>query len=435
MKMIIYQALTRLWGAGRLSSWDEPTLNYVRSLGADCLWLTGIPRHASGKDFVKGNPGCPYSITDWMDINPYLTDNQECRMDEFDALVCRAHAAGLKLLIDYIPNHVARDYQGKIVHFDYCDADWTDTLKNDWSSPQTREAMSEILRFWLERGVDGFRCDMVELVPPEALGSLIADVKRDYPEAIFVAEVYGKCNYRRYIEEVGFDLLYDKSGLYDSLRAICTNGLSARAITWNWQFLSDLQPRMLNFLENHDEQRVASPFFLGAPDRAYAALATSLLFNDASFLLYFGQEAGEAAAESGNGRTSIFDITHPATIGRLCDAVHASGSLLPQEAAVLERYRQLLKYAKIPAFSQGKCWDLCYCNLSSEGFDPERHFAFLRYDDSEAYLVFCNFSDSPVPAVHIALPEELRDVASCSGAVVKDTPARDAQVIKLPSVR
>ncbi len=435
MKHIIYQALARLWGDGRLSSWDEPALAYIRSLGADFLWLTGIPRHASGKSFVKGNPGCPYSISDWMDINPYLADNPERRMEEFDALVARVHASGLKLLIDYVPNHVAKDYEGKIVHYDYCDADWTDTLKNDWNSPQTREAMAEILLFWLGRGVDGFRCDMVELVPPEALGRLIADVKRSYPKSLFVAEVYGKCNYGRYIDEVGFDLLYDKSGLYDSLRAISTGSLSARAITWNWQFLSGLQPRMLNFLENHDEQRVASGFFLGSADKAYAALAVSLLFNDASFMLYFGQEAGEAASESDNGRTSIFDITRPETVGRLYEAIHGTGSLLPQEEAVLKRYRQMLRYAKIPAFSQGKCWDLCYCNLSSEGFDADRHFAFLRYDDSEAYLVFCNFSDSPVPRVSIAFPEELKSVTRCGGAVVTDIPARDARIVKLQSVR
>ncbi len=435
MKHIIYQALTRLWGGGRFSSWDEPTLQYIRSLGADCLWLTGIPRHASGKDFVKGNPGCPYSITDWMDVNPYLADCPERRMEEFSRLVDRVHAAGLKLLIDYIPNHVAKDYGGKIVHFDYCDADWTDTLKNDWSSPQTFDAMLEILRFWLGKGVDGFRCDMVELVPPDSLGRLISEVRRSSPDSLFIAEVYGKCNYRRYIEEVGFDLLYDKSGLYDSLRAICTGGLSARAISWNWQFLGDLQPRMLNFLENHDEQRVASDFFLGSASKAYAALAVSLLFNDASFMLYFGQEAGEAASESGNGRTSIFDITRPATLGRLCESVHGNGRLLPQEDAVLRRYRELLEYAKIPAFSQGKCWDLCYCNLSSEGFDAERHFAFIRYDLSEAYLVFCNFSGNPVPKLSIAFPEELRSVTPCKALAVENTAAWDAQILKLQSVR
>ena len=431
MKMIIYQALARLWGDSRLSSWDVPTLQYIRSLGADCLWLTGIPRHASGKPFVKGNPGCPYSITDWMDVNPYLADNPERRMEEFSALVERVHGEGLKLIIDCIPNHVARDYEGKIVHFDYCDADWTDTLKNDWSAPQTFDAMLEILRFWIGKGVDGFRCDMVELVPPDCLAHLISEVKRNSPRTLFIAEAYGRDNYRRFIEDVGFDLLYDKSGLYDSLRAICAGTQSARAISWNWQFLSDMQPRMLNFLENHDEQRLASPFFLGDARRAYAALAVSLLFNDASFMLYFGQEAGEAASESDNGRTSIFDITRPATIGRLCAEIHGTGSLLPQEAAVLARYRQLLGYAKIPAFSQGKCWDLCYCNYTSAGFDADRHFAFVRYDEDEAWLVFCNFSDVPLKGLQLVIPPELASVCGCTSATVGEVGPFDVAVSAL----
>ena len=429
MKIIIYQALARLWGRHGFSSWDEPSLRYVKSLGVDYLWLTGIPRHATGKDFVKGNPGCPYSVSDWKDVNPYLADCPESRMDEFSALVDRIHSVGLKLLIDYIPNHVARDYSGGIVHYDYCDGDWTDTLKNDWSSPDTRAEMLDILRFWTALGVDGFCCDMVELVPPEALAGLISAVREESPQALFVAEVYGKDNYRKYIEDVGFDLLYDKSGLYDSLRAVCAGHLSAKSITWNWQSLGALQPRMLNFLENHDEQRVASPFFLGDPVRAYAALAVSLLFNDASFMLYFGQEVGENAAESDNGRTSIFDITHPASIGRLYDTVHGTGALLPAEAAVLARYKEMLGYAVMPVFRSGKCWDLCYCNLDTPGFDPDRHFAFLRYDDSEVWLVCCNFSPVPLYGLRIAIPSELKAVCGCGSVTVETVGAFDAAVI------
>ncbi len=432
MKMIIYQALARLWGDSRLSSWDVPTLKYIRSLGADCLWLTGIPRHASGKPFVKGNPGCPYSISDWKDVNPYLADNPERRMEEFSALVERVHGEGLKLIVDYVPNHVARDYEGKIVHFDYCDADWTDTLKNDWSSPSTRREMLEVLRFWIGLGVDGFRCDMVELVPPDALGELISAVRRESPQTVFVAEVYGRQNYRKYIDEVGFDLLYDKSGLYDSLRAICAGTQSARAITWNWQSLGGLQGRMLNFLENHDEQRLASPFFLGDARRGYAALAVSLLFNDASFMLYFGQEAGENAGESDNGRTSIFDITHPATIGRLYQAVHGTGALLPSEAAVLARYRELLALASRPVFRCGANWDLCYCNCDSAGFDADRHFAFVRYDEGEAWLVFCNFSDVPLKGLRLVIPPELASVCGCASyATVGEAGPFDAAVCAL----
>ncbi len=407
-KRIIYQALPRLWGSGRFSDWDAAAFSYLHSLSADAVWYTGIPRHATGRDFVKGDPGSPYAISDWRDVNPYLADDPDRRLEEFDALVARTHAAGLQVLIDYIPNHVAADYRGAIRHFDYFDGDWSDTRKVDWSSPQTRSEMADILRFWAERGVDGFRCDMVELVPPEALGALIAELKRDFPSLLFVAEVYRKDNYRRYLEEVGFDLLYDKSGLYDSLHAICCAGASARSISWNWQWLGDMQPRVLNFLENHDEQRLASPAYLGAAPRAYAALACSLLFNTAPFLLYFGQELGESGTGA-DGRTSIFNWNHPPRLSRLYASLHGQGELPPEEAAILARYREWLALSRRPAFADGGCWDLGYCNGQAPGFDPERHFAFVRYasDGREAWLVVCNFSFIP-SRVTLTLPAALR---------------------------
>ncbi len=406
-KRIIYQTLPRLWGKGKFSDWDDASLDYLRSLGVDYVWYTGVPRHATGKDFVKGDPGSPYAITDWRDVNLYLADDPARRLEEFDALLARTHAAGMRVLIDYIPNHVAPDYEGRICRYDWCDGDWTDTRKNDWSSPDTRAEMLEILRFWAARGVDGFRCDMVELVPPDALRDLITAVKADYPSLLFVAEVYQKDNYRRYLDDVGFDLLYDKSGLYDTLRAICCHGASTRGITWNWQWLGDLQPRVLNFLENHDEQRLAAPEFLGAAAKGYAALACSLLFNTAPFMLYFGQEVGEDGIEGADGRTSIFNWSDPPELRELYRSLHGESELAPDEAAVLARYRELLAFAKRPAFAEGGTWDLMYCNENAPGFRPHRHFAFVRYAADEAWLVVCNFSDEPA-AVRISLPPELR---------------------------
>ena len=407
-KKIIYQVLPRLWGRGKFSDWDEASLGYLRTLGVDYVWYTGVPRHATGKPFVKGDPGSPYAVTDWYDVNPYLADDPARRLEEFDALVARTHAAGFKVLTDYIPNHVAPDYEGPIHRFDWCDGDWTDTRKNDWSAPETRAEMLGILRFWASRGVDGFRCDMVELVPAEALRALISAVKADFPDLLFVAEVYQKDNYRRYLDEVGFDLLYDKSGLYDTLRAVCCSGATARSITWNWQWLADLQPRVLNFLENHDEQRLASPEFLGDADRAWAPLACSLLLNTAPFMLYFGQEAGADAAEGAGGRTSIFNWSDPAELRALYDSLHAGTCLPERQAALLARYRSLLALARRPVFAEGGTWDLVYANGDTPRFDPDRHFAFVRFDAQEAWLVVCNFSGQDA-ALRIVLPQELRD--------------------------
>ena len=408
-KPIIYQMLPRLWGEGRMSSVDDATLDYLRGLGISHVWCTGIIRHSTGKPFVKGDAGSPYAISDYYDVNPYLADVPSRRISEFRALVRRIHDHGLKLIIDFVPNHVGCDYSDKHGGIPLCgwhDYDWTDTVKIDYSASGTWEALYQIVRFWASKGVDGFRCDMVELVPPEFLKWLIARIKEEFPEIVFIAEVYQKEKYRLYIDDVRFDYLYDKSGLYDVLRAITAGHGTARAITWNWQFLQDLQPRMLNFLENHDEQRIASPWFAGRPDD-YAALCASLMLNTAPFMLYFGQETGVDASEGHEGRTSIFNFARPASLQRLCDYVHG-GSLIAEETAVLERYRAALRLALDPSVSEGLTYDLCYCQSAADGFDPDRHFAFLRHSEGGTMLFCCNFSGSAA-RLRIRIPQHAVD--------------------------
>ena len=139
MKDIIYQMFPRFWGnsnekpvkggslkengTGKFSDIDTDTLEYLKWLGCSYVWYTGIIRHsttepfpgceASHPQFVKGKAGSPYAICDYYDVNPYLADSPERRMDEFEELVKRTHEAGLKVIIDFVPNHVARDY-GKV---------------------------------------------------------------------------------------------------------------------------------------------------------------------------------------------------------------------------------------------------------------------------------------------------------------------------------
>ncbi|MBR5703904.1 MAG: hypothetical protein IKX45_06615 [Bacteroidales bacterium] len=409
---VIYQVLPRIWGKGKFSDWDARAFGYLKSLNVSAVWYTGVIRHASGRPYVKGNPGSPYSIEDYHDVNPYLADVPEKRMDEFERLVRRTHHAGLKVIIDYIPNHVSPDCNDVPTH-DYCDYDWTDTRKVDYSNKEAWRKMLEIVLYWAEKGVDGFRCDMVEMVPAEFLKWLIAEVRRRYPKLLFIGEVYDRNNYRRYIKDLGFDLLYDKSGFYDYVRAIIRNGASARNLTRNWQFLQDLQPHMLNFLENHDEQRFASPWFAGDAFKAFPALAVGALFNGASFMIYAGQELGEDASEGAEGRTSIFNWTSPESLKKLYRYVRTGKGLTQDNLKLLSRYRELLSKLSDPVFSDGLNYDLCWCNSILLGFDPEKHFAFLRYKrmprkrKAEAVLVVCNFSDSPAE-MKINLPDDLR---------------------------
>lgn len=505
-KVIIYQMLPRLWGniggknikngtlkdngCGKFSSIDTISLEYLRSLGVSHVWYTGIIRHAtaedsdgctpSSADWVKGRAGSPYSITDYYDVNPYLADEPENRMEEFHKLVERTHAAGLKVIIDFVPNHVARDYgrfaavhpaptgmaalgesDDKSVHWkdsndffyypgiplalpiqnqtymempamasgnSYTSSpgvnDWYDTIKLNYCDTHTEtwEKMYDIVNFWTGQGVDGFRCDMVELVPPAFFKWLISRIKKDRPDLLFVAEVYQKTLYSKYIREIGFDLLYDKSGIYDTLRAIVEKNAkdsgvpvedwqSAKRITWNWQSLGDLQPYMLNFLENHDEQRFASDFFGCDARNSYAALYTALYLNNAPFMLYAGEEVGERGMDnegfSGrDGRTSIFDWWAPSSLTRLYKYIHGEKkALAPEEETMLDTYRKALKFAaEDNAVSKGTFYDLCYCNYASDGFNPDRHFAFLRDFEDETLLIVCNFSKSDAD-MKISIPE------------------------------
>lgn len=505
-KVIIYQMLPRLWGniggknikngtlkdngCGKFSSIDTISLEYLRSLGVSHVWYTGIIRHAtaedsagctpSSADWVKGCAGSPYSITDYYDVNPYLADEPENRMEEFHKLVERTHAAGLKVIIDFVPNHVARDYgrfaaahpaptgmaalgesDDKSVHWkdsndffyypgiplalpiqnqtymempamasgnSYTSSpgvnDWYDTIKLNYCDTHTEtwEKMYDIVNFWAGQGVDGFRCDMVELVPPAFFKWLISRIKKDRPDLLFVAEVYQKTLYSKYIREIGFDLLYDKSGIYDTLRAIVEKNAkdsgvpvedwqSAKRITWNWQSLGDLQPYMLNFLENHDEQRFASDFFGCDARNSYAALYTALYLNNAPFMLYAGEEVGERGMDnegfSGrDGRTSIFDWWAPSSLTRLYKYIHGEKeALAPEEETMLDTYRKALKFAaEDNAVSKGTFYDLCYCNYASDGFNPDRHFAFLRDFEDETLLIVCNFSKNDAD-MKISIPE------------------------------
>ena len=380
--MIIYQMLPRLWGDGTLQQIDAQCMDYFKSLGVTHVWYTGIIRHSTGKPYVKGNPGSPYSICDYYDVNPYLSREGQDRMQAFQDLVERTHAAGLGVIIDFVPNHVSPDYsdpKGKIFTCGYCDYDWTDTLKVDYSVRSNWDKMLDILLFWASKGVDGFRCDMVEMVPPEFLKWLVSQVRSRYPDIIFIAEVYSREKYRQYAFDVGFDLLYDKSGLYDILKELVEGHGYARKISWNWQFLQDLQPRMLNFLENHDEPRMP---------RAYPALFVSLLLNRAPFMLYFGQEIGEGALDTSDHRTSIFNKVEIPSLQRLYRYIHTGEGLQEEELATLEVFRGLMAAAP----DWGATYDLVYCNLDSPGFKADSHYIWMRISDRGTFLLGANFT-------------------------------------------
>ena len=461
--MIIYQLLLRAFGnrptvpggslaengSGKFNDIDDEELRRLKKLSVGAVWYTGVVSHATRTHFravpdcdaslVKGEAGSPYAIRNWFDVDPALAVNVDNRMAEFEALVRRTHEAGMKVVIDFVPNHVYREYRSyftpdnffpldgplhlpaslhsryvedpalatgnDVFHAWPSENDWYDTVKLNYGNRGTWTKMLSVLQFWVGKGVDGFRCDMVELVPPDFFAWAFARLRAASPGLLFIAEVYGKENYRTYAR-AGFDLLYDKSGFYDTLRGIVRGERPASDLTREWQFLGELQPRMLNFLENHDEQRLASDFFAGSGKAGMAALAVSLLFNTAPFLLYFGQEYGERGMEaegfSGrDGRTSIFDYC---TVPSLARAL--GGHLTVEESVVYKEYCRLMRIATGDAiFARGGTFDLMYANPASERFDPARQFAWMRGYAGSAMAIVANFADHPVD-VDVFIPKE-----------------------------
>lgn len=506
MKLVIYQVFTRTFGnknsnrkpngtlaengVGKMNDFDDAKLQQIKSLGVNTIWYTGVIRHATCTDYsafgiprqtprvVKGKAGSPYAITDYYDIDPDIAGNVAERMSEFEDLVKRTHKEGLKVIIDFVPNHVAREYKsickpkgvkdlgetddmGK--HFDtnnnfyYCpnepldisaiplpkgtepdnsneitaeytetvarctgndkfDAhpqanDWYETVKLnygvdycDWGGrsthfepiPDTWHKMTDILLFWAAKGIDGFRCDMAEMVPHEFWQYATEKVKAQYPHIIFIGEVYDPNQYRTYLA-AGFDYLYDKVGMYDCLRDVMCGHRPASDITRQWQATDDIREHVLYFLENHDEQRIASDFFCGNMQKGIPALIVSALFQRNPVMIYAGQEFGERGMDSEgfsgvDGRSTIFDYW---SVDAIRKGFFERSELSAEQLQLEKNYRTILTLCNSEkAVREGKTFDLTYANEANESFDSSRLFAFLRSSGNTTLLIVANFGET-----------------------------------------
>ncbi len=501
-KVIIYQIFTRLFGnrnlsrkengtiaengCGKMADLTPKVLKDLAAMGVSHVWYTGIIRHATQTDYtkygiprqhpaiVKGRAGSPYAITDYYDVDPDLAVNVDQRMQEFEELVKRTHEAGLKVIIDFVPNHVARQYQSVCKpegvtdlgeddnqdhgfdpqnNFYYCpgqrfapyfdlyngeeepyieipakatgndhfdnapsQTDWYETVKLNYGvdyyagyvgyfnpTPATWYKMTEILMFWASKGVDAFRCDMAEMVPAEFWRFATHAVHEEYPHIQFIGEVYNPYDYRRYLLN-GFDYLYDKVGMYDTMRSVICHHAPTSAISYAWQQTDDIRDHMLYFLENHDEQRIASDFFAADGRKGVPAMIASVLMQQNPFMFYAGQEYGERGMDkegfSGNdGRTTIFDYW---SVDTLCRA--AEGKLTAEEKDLFDIYKKTLLLArKEKAVSEGVFFDLMYVNGHLE-----RQYAFLRKAGNDLLLVAVNFDDQEVE-IDVRIPAHAFD--------------------------
>lgn len=501
MKPIIYSVLPRLWGnatrslrphgtlqengVGKLSAFTPEALRYIRSLGATHVWYIGLLEHATKTDYqafgirpdhpdtVKGQAGSPYAVKDYYDVDPDLADDPRRRQEEFDALIQRTHEAGLQVLLDFIPNHVARCYasdscpagtvdlgseddrsqafsQANNFYYlpgtelrlplqttseAYSEAparatgndcftatpsvnDWFETVKLNYGVdyqgggsthfeplPDTWHKMYAILRYWAQRGVDGFRCDMTELVPPAFWAWCLPRLKEEFPALIFLAEIYQPHRYGEYLA-AGFDYLYDKVGLYDYLIALGKGQARAEYFTGVRDAVGGYQGQMCYFLENHDEQRLASDFVYASSQRGWLASAVAALSGTNPFLYYFGQELGERGMDeegfSGrDGRTTIFDYWALDKLQRLAAGAYTAGKLSDGEQRLLGQYQALAPLYLLDEVARG-----AYYGLIPLGDEAQDVVAYVRFLNGKFLLVLANFA--PVDkSMRLALPEGL----------------------------
>ncbi|MFA5044576.1 MAG: alpha-amylase family glycosyl hydrolase [Paludibacter sp.] len=506
-KFVIYQVLPRLFGnfnsnnkhngtieengCGKFNSFTTKALKEIKSLGISHIWYTGIIEHATKTDYtafgikkdhdaiVKGNAGSAYAIKDYYDVDPDLAEDVKKRMTEFQNLLKRTHNAGMKVIIDFVPNHVAREYksdakpknvldlgendrkewafspsnnfyyipnQNFSPQFDCNDYyefptkatgndqftasptinDWYETVKLNYGVnyveghqnnfdpiPDTWIKMRDILLFWAAKKVDGFRCDMAEMVPVEFWNWSITRVKSEYPEIIFIAEVYNPVEYRNYLSNGKFDYLYDKVGMYEMLRNVTSKNYPVRDITNAWQSLGGIENHMLNFLENHDEQRIGSGFFSGSGRFAQPAMIVAATLTQAPVMIYFGQELGEIGMDSEgfsgvDGRTTIFDYWGVKSIQDWANDGKFDGKkLTTAQRELREFYRKLLNITlNEKAITDGIMYDLEFANYDNPKFNSHEQFAYFRQFNDELLLFVLNFHDKHLET-EVRFPREV----------------------------
>ncbi|MFB9933223.1 alpha-amylase family protein [Photobacterium aphoticum] len=504
-------------GLGKFNDFTDTALAAIKDLGVTHIWYTGVPHHALVGDYtaygiesdhpavVKGRAGSPYAVKDYYSVNPDLAEDPARRLEEFQALIARSHQHGLKVIIDIVPNHIARRYQGLNnpagvedfgardntdveyhrdnnfyyipgqafqlpeavdgyqplggeVHPDLATPyqeypakwtgngsrlaqpqfdDWYETVKVNYgirpdgskdfdglpedyrtlghaehfafwqgkSVPDSWLKFRDIALYWIAMGVDGFRYDMAEMVPVEFWSFMNASIKQANPDAFLMAEVYQPDLYRDYIHLGKMDYLYDKVDLYDTLKGIMQGHGSTDDLVVVQEQLMDIEHHMLHFLDNHDEQRVASPEFAGSAEKGKPAMLISATLSTSPTMIYFGQEVGEPGAEmAGFGqpsRTTIFDYAGVPHHQRwMNNGAFDGGQLSEEETSLRDFYQRLLSFTLSSTALMGDYQEIHRYNREQNAAQNtgygDKLFAFSRYDDKQQLLVVANLADSVV---------------------------------------
>jgi glycosidase len=223
-------------------------------------------------------------------------------------------------------------------------------------------------------------------------------VRKKHKKFIFIGECYDPNQYDAYLA-AGFDYLYDKVGMYDYLRGVTSKGYPAEGITAQWLQHGEARiNHMLYFLENHDEQRIASGFWCGSGRCAEPAMIVAATLNQCPVMIYSGQELGERGMDmegfSGiDGRTTIFDYWGIKSIQAWANKGKFDGAKMTDAQHELRGfYSKLLTLARDnKAIQKGAMYDITYAQ--GDGFNKHEQFAFIRHTKGETLLVIVNFHD------------------------------------------
>jgi len=539
-KEVVYQVFTRLFGntdttnkpwgtleengVGKFNDFTDKALEEIKDLGVTYIWYTGVPHHDvitdytefgisnDDPDVVKGRAGSPYAVKDYYNVNPDLAENPAKRLQEFEALIARTHNEGLKVLIDIVPNHVARNYEGltnpegvtdfgaeddktltyhvdnnfyynpgqafKVPEwkdgyrvlggekhpladgeFDENPAKWTGNGSrlsqpdmNDWyetvkinygvdpdgkydfvelpdsfekedykahfefwkdkTVPNSWVKFRDIALYWIDKGVDGFRFDMAEMVPVEFWSYMNSAIKMKNPDAFLLAEVYQPDLYRDYIKKGKMDYLYDKVQFYDTIKNIMQGHGKTDNISPIQEDLKDIEHNMMHFLENHDEQRIASPEFAGSALKGKPAMVVSATISSSPTLIYFGQELGEPGTEDAGfgkpSRTSIFDyIGLPSYQRWVNDKKFDGGQSTEEEKELRDFYKRLLNFTINSAALASNYQDLHTYNRANTENYTDKVLSFARWSDDEKLVIVSNFDAENSNEFDLKIPEEL----------------------------
>lgn len=539
-KIIIYQLLPRLFsnytkrpkingsrkqnGSGTFKKITKEALQGIKELGTTHIWYTGVLEHAIVEGYpklgidngnpriIKGKAGSPYAIKDYYDVNPDLAEKPKKRIEEFKNLINRTHTEGMKVVIDFVPNHLAREYYSdkkpkEVVDFgknddtsqyfsnqndfyylndslhlpDECGTemgvarlpysetpakatgndqftayinknDWYETVKLNYGInytngnsehfeplPSVWLKMKDILLYWAKMNIDGFRCDMVEMTPVAFWDWVIPQIKAIYPDLIFIAEVYNPQLYETYISKGHFDYLYDKVGMYDTLRNILEHNQSARSISNVWQSLDNLNPQMLRFMENHDEQRIASKYFLNNGFNGLPAIFVCATMHTGPMMLYSGQEVGENAKgisgySGDDGRTTIFDYWTMPELNKWSNkGKFDGGKLTSWQKKLRSKYIDIMNITQYTAVQRGAFYDLMYANEQSQGLNTDYIYAYIRHSKTQRLLFVINFHKTDIQTFRLKIPQhtfDIMDVPTTARLVGKELIQGESEYIK-----